>query len=189
MLELAGEMADGVIALGGVSAAALSYVFDHVEAGAKRAGRSLSDVDVVIGTWSYVSDDMEECVEQARPICAFFMLEGKQTVEPAGMKIPSNVDMSGLYPDVIHAESWDLAIEKSRKWLPQHVVEEFVSKFLVVGSGEEIARKTQDLVDAGIRTFYIRGFSTYDFATDVAEAYSQYVFPSVRGDCATPEVG
>ena len=181
MLELAGEVADGVIALGGVSSAALSYVFDHVEAGAKRAGRSHADIDVVIGTWSYVSDDKEECLEQARPICAFFMIEGKQAIERAGMRIPSNVNMSGLYPDVIHAESWDLAIEKSKKWLPQDVVEEFVSKFLVVGSGEEIARKIQDLVDAGIRSFYIRGFSTYDFATNVAAAYSQYVFPSVRG--------
>jgi len=56
MCELAGEVADGVV-LTWIPPAAVPTSLRHVEAGAKRAGRSLSDIDVTVYVRTCVTDD------------------------------------------------------------------------------------------------------------------------------------
>ena len=56
MCELAGEVADGVL-LNWLPPAAVPASVRHVEAGAKRAGRSLSDVDVAVYVRTCVTDE------------------------------------------------------------------------------------------------------------------------------------
>ncbi len=47
MCELAGEVADGVL-LNWIPPSAMAASIAHVEAGAKRAGRSMADIDVAV---------------------------------------------------------------------------------------------------------------------------------------------
>ena len=56
MCELAGEVADGVV-LTWIPPAAVPASMRHVEAGAKRAGRSLSDIDVTVYVRTCVTDE------------------------------------------------------------------------------------------------------------------------------------
>lgn len=56
MCELAGEVADGVL-LNWIPPAAVPASVRHVEAGAKRAGRSLADVDVAVYVRTCVTDE------------------------------------------------------------------------------------------------------------------------------------
>ena len=56
MCELAGEVADGVL-LNWLPPSAVPVSVRHVEAGAKRAGRSLSDVDVAVYVRTCVTDE------------------------------------------------------------------------------------------------------------------------------------
>ena len=56
MCELAGEVADGVL-LNWISPEAMPASIGHVEAGAKRAGRTLADVDVAVYVRTCVTDD------------------------------------------------------------------------------------------------------------------------------------
>ena len=56
MCELAGEVADGVL-LNWLPPSAMPASIRHVEAGAKRAGRSLSDVDVAVYVRTCVTDE------------------------------------------------------------------------------------------------------------------------------------
>jgi alkanesulfonate monooxygenase SsuD/methylene tetrahydromethanopterin reductase-like flavin-dependent oxidoreductase (luciferase family) len=56
MCELAGEVADGVL-LNWLPPSAVPVSVGHVEAGAKRAGRSLSDVDVAVYVRTCVTDE------------------------------------------------------------------------------------------------------------------------------------
>jgi probable F420-dependent oxidoreductase len=58
MCELAGEVADGVL-LNWIPPSALSTSIRHVEAGVKRAGRSLGDVEVAVYVRTCVTDDGE----------------------------------------------------------------------------------------------------------------------------------
>ena len=59
MCELAGEVADGVL-LNWIPPSAVLASLRHVEAGAKRAGRSLADVDVAVYVRTCVTDEGEE---------------------------------------------------------------------------------------------------------------------------------
>jgi probable F420-dependent oxidoreductase len=56
MCELAGEVADGVL-LNWLPPSAMAASVGHVEAGAKRAGRSLSDIDVAVYVRTCVTDE------------------------------------------------------------------------------------------------------------------------------------
>jgi len=56
MCELAGEVADGVL-LNWLPPSAMPASVAHVEAGAKRAGRSLSDIDVAVYVRTCVTDE------------------------------------------------------------------------------------------------------------------------------------
>ena len=59
MCELAGEVADGVL-LNWIPPSAVPASLRHVEAGARRAGRSPGDVDVAVYVRTCVTDDREE---------------------------------------------------------------------------------------------------------------------------------
>jgi probable F420-dependent oxidoreductase len=58
MCELAGEVADGVL-LNWMPPSAVPASLGHVEAGARRAGRSLADVDVAVYVRTCVTDERE----------------------------------------------------------------------------------------------------------------------------------
>ncbi|MGH7383807.1 MAG: LLM class F420-dependent oxidoreductase [Candidatus Rokuibacteriota bacterium] len=71
MCELAGEVADGVL-LNWIPPAAVPASMRHVEAGAKRAGRSLADVDVAVYVRTCVTDEREPVREAlARDITGY----------------------------------------------------------------------------------------------------------------------
>ncbi len=71
MCELAGEVADGVL-LNWLPPSAVPASLRHVEAGAKRAGRSLADIDLVVYVRTCVTDDREAMREAlARDITGY----------------------------------------------------------------------------------------------------------------------
>jgi 5,10-methylenetetrahydromethanopterin reductase len=57
MLELSGRIADGIIILVGVADEYLSHAKEKIAAGAKRAGRKLEDIDLVLWVPCAVSDN------------------------------------------------------------------------------------------------------------------------------------
>ena len=65
MLELAGEVADGVV-LHLAPLQALPKMLEHVATGARRAGRALSDVDVVCRFNVLLSEDLAAGLREAR---------------------------------------------------------------------------------------------------------------------------
>lgn len=71
MCELAGEVADGVL-LNWIPPSAVATSIRHVEAGAKRADRSLADLDVAVYVRTCVTDDPEPVRETlARDITGY----------------------------------------------------------------------------------------------------------------------
>jgi probable F420-dependent oxidoreductase len=65
MLELAGEVGDGVI-LNLVPLTMLPRMLEHVAAGAKRAGRTLADIDIAIRFNAVVGDDRRAALDDVR---------------------------------------------------------------------------------------------------------------------------
>jgi probable F420-dependent oxidoreductase len=75
MLELAGELADGVI-LNLVPRNALPRMLEHLATGARRAGRTLADLDVVCRFNAVVADDRGAGLELARQFVARYFAAG-----------------------------------------------------------------------------------------------------------------
>ncbi|WP_033290656.1 LLM class flavin-dependent oxidoreductase [Amycolatopsis jejuensis] len=57
ILELSGRVADGVILLAGTSPDFVAAALDRIEKGARSAGRTLADLDIVLWTPTAIADD------------------------------------------------------------------------------------------------------------------------------------
>lgn len=66
MLQLAGEVADGVILMGAADAVLTQWQLDHVARGAAAAGRSLADLFVDLWCGISISDDEEQARHDVR---------------------------------------------------------------------------------------------------------------------------
>ena len=85
MLEMAGEVADGVIFLSGSYPDCVRLALGHVERGARKAGRSLKDIDV---TWCGVGAIREErrlALEESRTLAAWVVKYAPHYAEIAGV--------------------------------------------------------------------------------------------------------
>lgn len=69
-LELTGELADGWVGTSFIPEHADVFL-DRIAAGAERVGRTLTDIDIQIGSQIVVSDDVDSLMAQARPRMAF----------------------------------------------------------------------------------------------------------------------
>lgn len=69
MLELAGEIADGVI-LNLVPKELLPRMLEHIDTGAKRAGRRVEDLEVVTFLYTFATDDTEQAEREMANIAA-----------------------------------------------------------------------------------------------------------------------
>lgn len=82
-LELAGEVADGVILLVGLFPEALAWALDHVDRGASTAGRGRPHVAVF--AYGAIDDDEDRALESARSIAAWFPQTAPVICELAGL--------------------------------------------------------------------------------------------------------
>ncbi|MDH4112831.1 MAG: LLM class flavin-dependent oxidoreductase [Actinomycetota bacterium] len=82
-LQLAGEIADGVIVLVGLFSEGLAWALDHVDRGAAIAGRPRPHVAVF--AYGAIDDDEEKALGSARSIAAWFPQTAPVICELAGL--------------------------------------------------------------------------------------------------------
>jgi len=82
-LELAGEIADGVILLVGLFPEAITWALDHVDRGAAKAGRRRPHVAVF--AYGAIDEDADHALESARSIAAWFPQTAPVICELAGL--------------------------------------------------------------------------------------------------------
>jgi 5,10-methylenetetrahydromethanopterin reductase len=178
MLQLAGEIADGVIMVTGISKESIDYGLRNVETGARRAGRRLEDLDIATGVYCHVGD-RGAAMKQAQPFAALYALRYRGTERDFGVDIPDGFGISTLYPDLLHAEDWQQAIEATN-WVPDHVLETFTDEFCLLGSSEDIATGVGRLASYGVNNLYLRGFYTYELPTQICQTFVDNVIPRFR---------
>lgn len=179
MLELAGEIGDGVIVLAGIARDSLEAALASVERGARRSGRRLDDLDIVTGTFCHISDDRRLAMKLAQPYAALYIARYPGSLKAFGIPEIAAGKTSGVYPDLAHAEDWARAIEVT-DWVPDDVLEAFCEKFCLVGTTEDVTAKVRMLASYGVRNLYIRGFYSYEVPRTVAEAFARSVIPASR---------
>ena len=179
-LQLAGEIADGVIVLAGLAAPLLEQALGHVGAGAARAGRSLDDLDVCVGTFCHITDDPAEAARVAKPVCVGLAQVGATgALRLAGIDIDVPAVVPDVYPDMTHAEDWMHAAEVAGRWVSDEDGRRYAETFCLVGTAAECTERLQEARDAGVRNFYIRGFPSYELPLDLIDVFGSDIIPAV----------
>jgi 5,10-methylenetetrahydromethanopterin reductase len=160
-LQLAGEIADGVIVNVGLEPALVRDAVAHVHAGARRAGRDPSTIDLWTLVRCNVTDDVAAGIDEIKMELASnahhvfrFTLEGKHV--PADLADAIRRVQKGYRPAAHEAlgQSPNAALLDAEPVLRAYLAE----RFAVVGPPAAVAEKLRAVVDAGITGLLVTGF-------------------------------
>jgi F420-dependent oxidoreductase-like protein len=148
-LEMTGEIADGWLGTSFMPEHARVF-FDHIEAGARRAGRGLGDLDLQAGGFVQFSDDVERLIPPRKPGLAF-------TLGAMGSR------EHNFYNDAFRRAGYDeVARDVQRLWLENRredaaarVPDELVLKTNLLGTEAMIRTRLARYRDAGVTTLRV----------------------------------
>ena len=143
MLEMAGEICDGVVLNYVVSVDYIRRAVALVEKGAKKAGKTLAEVDRPELLVCCLSDkDPKAAMAEGKKLVSYYL-----ATEPHIMKA-SDVDES-LLEKVHSMMSWP-ATEEDYIRTSQVIPEDVVRNLMAVGTTEECRTKVKEYIDAGV---------------------------------------
>jgi 5,10-methylenetetrahydromethanopterin reductase len=141
MMELAGEIGDGVVLNYLVGPAYNAKALEALAAGAERAGRTLEDVDRPQLVVCSLDEDRDLALDRARELVTQYL--GQQ---PHIMKA-SGVDQS-LLDDIGREITWPAGPEEIRRAM-KLVPDEIVQLITASGTPDECQTKVREYVEAG----------------------------------------
>lgn len=144
VLEVAGEVADGALVGGLCTPAGIGYALDCIRRGAARRGRDARDLD--IGSWvtCRITDDRQTALKQLQTVVAHIIGGAPDNVlEAIGLPL----DRIGLIKNAYREGGSTQAAE--------HVTEECVDSFAIVGDAEACAARIRELEQAGTTQFIL----------------------------------
>jgi 5,10-methylenetetrahydromethanopterin reductase len=183
-IELAGEIADGVLLLVGFNRGIIERALEHLERGAARAGRRVHDLEVIWAARTGTAATTAEARRLARPIAVHWgiLRWGGQWLEPAGLRIPKLEIPDAVwkvYPDLSHAEDWDAAIAATA-FVPDDVVAQLCDAIGLIGTAEDCAARIVDATKLGVQNLYLMPFQTFTPPDAEVRAFRDVVFPRLR---------
>jgi 5,10-methylenetetrahydromethanopterin reductase len=143
MLELAGEICDGVCLNYGVSVDYVKRAIALVEKGAQKAGKSIQDVDLPeLMVVSMSDEDPDAALHAGKKLAAYYF-----ATEPHIMKA------SGVSEEIADKAkalmSWP-ATEKDYERASAVIPEEIVRDIMAVGTADDCRAKVKEYLDAGV---------------------------------------
>ena len=149
-LELTGELADGWLGTSFMPEHA-SMFFDPIAAGARRAGRSLTDLDLQVATGVVAfSDDVDRLIAARKPGLAF-------TLGAMGSRehnFYNDVYKRAGYEEVAR-EVQDLWFQKQREAATQRIPDELVLKTNLIGTKDMVRERLYAYQSAGVTTLRV----------------------------------
>jgi alkanesulfonate monooxygenase SsuD/methylene tetrahydromethanopterin reductase-like flavin-dependent oxidoreductase (luciferase family) len=184
-LELAGEIGDGVILFGVVGDSLLEYTLSHIQRGAKRAGKHLEDLYLIVATAFHLTrpgESLNETQQAVGPLvtseCNIFALSVKDPLElPAGIRDElmafKNAYRTPASP--IATRHLDLYSGYCLECKPEHaplVTERMIKETTLTGTAEEVRARISRMSTFGIRQVAIAGGQNLirDFAENFIES-------------------
>ena len=176
MLELAGEIADGVIIQVGMHPACIEQALGHIKKGAARARRHPGSLKIVHSTFTSIAEDRRLALDRARPLAAWFYAVAPELLELAGIQVTRRQPARPVFPDISHPADHAQAMAEARSY----VSDEAVEKFCLVGSAEECVERLRELAESGIDQIFFRHYLTYDLPLELIDVAGQAVLPRLR---------
>lgn len=183
-IELAGEIADGVMLMVGFHRGIVDAVLVHLERGARRSGRRLDDLEIVWAVRTGMAATTAEARRQARPTVVHQGILGSrsQWLQYTGLAIPRfdiPPEVWNVYPDLSHANDWEQAIAAT-SFVPDEVIAELCDALGLVGTAEHCARRIIELTGAGVTNLYIMPFQTFVGPEQEMRTFRDEVFPRLK---------
>lgn len=179
-IELAGEIADGVLLLVGFNPGLIAWSMDHLERGAKRSGRRVEDLEVIWAVRTGLGASMEEARRRAQPTAVHWGLrwEGewarRAAIRMPGIPIPEAV--KAIKPDLSHAPDWEAAIAAT-DYMPAETVAELCDALGLIGTPEHCAGRLIAMEKLGAREIYLMPTTTPEAEL---KACRDVIFPLLR---------
>jgi 5,10-methylenetetrahydromethanopterin reductase len=183
-IELAGEVADGVLLLVGFSQGIVERALEHLEKGARRAGRPLDDLEIVWAVRTQTAPTAGEARRRARPTAVHWgiLRWGGYWLEPAGLRLPE-LEVPGaiwkIYPDLSHAHDWDAAIAATA-FVPDEIVARLCEALGLIGTPADCADRIVEMTRLGVRHLYLMPLETFAPPLQEIAAFRDVVFPRLR---------
>jgi len=141
MMELTGEIADGVVLNYLVSPEYNKKALNHLEAGARRSGRTLDQIDRPQLVVCSLDDDRERALNNARELVTQYLGQQPHIMKASGVS-------SDLLDEINSVVTWPATeedIRRAMKLVPDDVVQ------LITASGtpDECRAKVQEYIDNG----------------------------------------
>ncbi len=148
-LEMTGELADGWLGTSFMPEHA-DVFFDHISAGAARAGRSLTEIDLQAGGVVAFSDDLDRLVPRRKPGLAF-------TLGAMGSRAHNfyNAAFKRAGYEEIATEVQSLWIDGRREDAAACVPDEMVLKTNLLGTEAMVKDRIRAYRDAGVTTLRV----------------------------------
>jgi len=183
-IELAGEVADGVMLLVGFHRGIVDAVLTHLEKGARRSGRRLEDLEIVWAVRTVMAPTMAEAHRQARPTVVHqgIMRVHSRWLEHTRLSIPHfeiPPSVHRIYPDLSHAQDWEEAIAAT-SFVPDEVIAQLCDALGLMGTPEHCARRIVDLTASGVKSLYIMPLQTFVGPEQEIRTFRDAVFPALK---------
>ena len=180
-IEVAGEVADGVLLLVGSNRGIVETALGHLERGAKRAGRKVEDLEVIWAVRTATMKTTKEARRMARPTAVHWgiLRWGGYWLGPAGLTLPPleiPAAVHQVYPDLSHAHDWEAAI-KATSFVPDEVVAQLCDALGLIGTPEDCAARIVELTKLGVRNLYLMPLLTFSPPEAEVSAFRDTVFP------------
>jgi 5,10-methylenetetrahydromethanopterin reductase len=184
-LRFAGEVADGAILLSGVAPELLSRAVGLIRDGARSAGRDPEELEIVVSAHAMVTDDVERDARVLKPICAGIAQRGGQAaLAAAGIHADVPPEVPDVYPDLVHAEGWDLAVERCSDWITDEDAIAFARTFCLFGSPQEIVARIEQAAGLGATAIFLQHVGSYDLPERLVADTGNRVLPLLARNAA-----
>ncbi len=165
MLEMTGEICDGVVLNYVVSVEYIRRAVELVRKGAEKAGKTLEDVDrPELLVCSLSDDDPQEAIMTGKALVAYYL-----GTEPHIMKA-SNVD-EDLIQKVQEFVGWP-ATEEDYRRAAKLIPDDVVRNLMAVGTTRECQDKVAEYIDAGVTCPIL--FPMMDDIKPVVDAFAHW---------------
>jgi len=176
MLEMAGEIADGVIVQVGIHPPCVEWALGCIRRGAESAGRDSRQIEIVCSTLAAIGEDRQLCIDRARPLAAWFYGVAPTLLEMAGIRVTQRTPLHSVYPDITHPVDHEAAMAEAKRY----VSDEAVEKFCLVGPPAECVARLRELAELGVHQTFLRHYFTYRSPHDLIDVASRELLPALR---------
>ncbi len=183
-IEVAAEIADGVLLLVGFNRGIVETALAHLERGARRAGRRLEDLEIIWAVRTGTATTVEAARRAARPTAVHWgiLRWGGHWLGPAGLRVPQLEIPDAVwkvYPDLSHAQDWEAAIAAT-SFVSDEVVAQLCDALGLIGTPDDCAGRIVEMTKLGVQNLYLMPLQTFAAPEPEVRAFRDVVFPRLR---------